>query len=119
MWGSDMILVRGVAGEVRLMCRAARFYSEVVSGVCMSKSKHIPNVPQVEIEEITHPKLRAVIDKAVVTKSPPVAWYRTMAHNPEVGAAFAAYWELLHRGGTVPHEIKELARIQIAQMVGC
>jgi alkylhydroperoxidase family enzyme len=26
---------------------------------------------------------------------------------------------MLHRGGTVPHEIKELARIQIAQMVGC
>jgi alkylhydroperoxidase family enzyme len=55
----------------------------------------------------------------VVTKSPPVAWYRTMAHNPEVAAAFATYWEMLHRGGTVPHEIKELARIQIAQMVGC
>jgi alkylhydroperoxidase family enzyme len=42
-----------------------------------------------------------------------------MGHNPEVAAAFATYWELLHRGGTVPHEIKELARIQIAQMVGC
>jgi alkylhydroperoxidase family enzyme len=26
---------------------------------------------------------------------------------------------MLHRGGTVPHEIKELARIQIAQIVGC
>ncbi len=85
----------------------------------MPTSKHVPNVPQVEVEDITHPKLRAIIDKAVVTKSPPVAWYRTMAHNPEVAAAFATYWELLHRGGTVPHEIKELARIQIAQMVGC
>jgi alkylhydroperoxidase family enzyme len=26
---------------------------------------------------------------------------------------------MLHRGGSVPHEIKELARIQIAQIVGC
>jgi alkylhydroperoxidase family enzyme len=26
---------------------------------------------------------------------------------------------MLHRGGTVPHEIKELARIQIAQIIGC
>ena len=26
---------------------------------------------------------------------------------------------VLHRGGTVPHAIKELARIQIAQIVGC
>jgi alkylhydroperoxidase family enzyme len=85
----------------------------------VTPSKHIPNVPQVIAEDVTHPKLREAIDKAVVTKSPPVAWYRTMAHNPEVAAAFARYWELLHRGGTVPHEIKELARIQIAQMVGC
>ena len=85
----------------------------------MSAASHVPNVSQVEIKDVTHPKLREVLDKAVTTKSPPVAWYRTMAHNPEVAAAFATYWELLHRGGTVPHEIKELARIQIAQMVGC
>ena len=42
-----------------------------------------------------------------------------MGNNPEVATAFAAYWDLLHRGGTVPHEIKELARLQIAQMIGC
>jgi alkylhydroperoxidase family enzyme len=85
----------------------------------MSSVKHVPNVPQVRTEDVTHAKLREVIDKAVETKSPPVAWYRTMGHNPEVAIAFATYWDLLHRSGTVPHEIKELARIQIAQMVGC
>ncbi len=42
-----------------------------------------------------------------------------MGQNPEVAKAFAGYWDMLHRGGSVPHEIKELARIQIAQMVGC
>jgi alkylhydroperoxidase family enzyme len=42
-----------------------------------------------------------------------------MGQNPEVAKAFAGYWDMLHRGGTVPHEIKELARIQIAQIVGC
>jgi alkylhydroperoxidase family enzyme len=36
-----------------------------------------------------------------------------------VAKAFAGYWDMLHRGGSVPHEIKELARIQIAQMIGC
>ncbi|MGH9681943.1 MAG: carboxymuconolactone decarboxylase family protein, partial [Candidatus Acidiferrales bacterium] len=85
----------------------------------MSESSHVPNVPQVPAKEIAHPKLREVIERAVVTKSPPVAWYQTMAHNPEVAAGFATYWEMLHRGGTVPHEIKELARIQIAQIIGC
>jgi len=42
-----------------------------------------------------------------------------MGNNPGVAKAFANYWDMLHRGGSVPHAIKELARIQIAQMIGC
>ena len=85
----------------------------------MPVSTHIPNVPQIEINDGTDSGLRDIIERAKVTKSPPPAWYRTMGNNPEVAKAFAGYWDLLHRGGSVPHEIKELARIQIAQMVGC
>lgn len=85
----------------------------------MSILRHVPNVPQIQEGENTDPDLRRVIEGAATTKSPPQAWYRTMGNNPEVAKAFAAYWDLLHRGGSVSHEIKELARIQIAQMVGC
>ena len=85
----------------------------------MSAPAHVPNVPQIAENDATDPQLREVIDRAKVTKSPPPVWYRTMGNNPEVAKAFAAYWDMLHRSGTVPHEIKELARIQIAQMVGC
>ena len=77
------------------------------------------NVPQIDEREVGDPELVDVIERAAVTKSPPPQWYRTMGNNPEVAKAFASYWDLLHRGGTVPHEIKELARIQIAQMIGC
>ena len=79
---------------------------------------HVPNVPQIT-DDAADPGLRDVIERAKVTKSPPPAWYRTMGQNTEVAKTFAAYWDMLHRGGTVPHEIKELARIQIAQIVGC
>ena len=85
----------------------------------MAAATHVPHVPQLPDKDVQDPQLRRVIEGAAVTKSPPQAWYRTMAHNPEVAVAFASYWELLHRGGSVPHEIKELARIQIAQMIGC
>jgi alkylhydroperoxidase family enzyme len=85
----------------------------------MVASKHVPNIPQVADKDVDDPELRRVIAGAAVTKSPPQAWYRTMGHNPEVAKAFASYWDMLHRGGSVPHEIKELARIQIAQMIGC
>ena len=85
----------------------------------MTGTTHMANVPQVSDHDVNNPHLRQVIEGAAVTKTPPQAWYRTMAHNPEVATAFASYWDLLHRGGCVPHEIKELARIQIAQMIGC
>ena len=85
----------------------------------MAATEHVARVPQVSEDEIRDPRLREVIDSAATTKSPPPQWYRTMGHNPEVAKAFDAYWDLLHRGGSVPHEIKELCRIQIAQMIGC
>jgi len=78
-----------------------------------------PRVTQLGDDEIDDPQLEQVIERAAVTKSPPQSWYRTMGRNPEVAVAFAAYWDLLHRGGLVEHEIKELARLQIAQMIGC
>jgi alkylhydroperoxidase family enzyme len=84
----------------------------------MSTSNHVPNVPQIA-DDTANPGLHEVIERAKVTKSPPPQWYRTMGQNPEVAIEFARYWDMLHRGGTVPHDIKELARIQIAQIVGC
>lgn len=85
----------------------------------MAVLTHEPNIRQVDDHDVHDPELQRVIRGAAVTKSPPQAWYRTMGNNPEVAKGFASYWDMLHRGGSVPHEIKELARIQIAQMVGC
>lgn len=80
---------------------------------------HVANVPQLTVDEVTDPELREVIERAAVTKSPPPSWYRTMGQNGEVAKEFARYWDMLHRGGLVEHRIKELCRIQIAQMIGC
>ena len=80
---------------------------------------YVANVPQVDERATGDPRLVEIVQKAEETKCPPASWYRTMGNNPEVATAFADYWEPLHRGGSVPHEIKELARIQISQMIGC
>ncbi len=85
----------------------------------MATHVHVPNVPQLTDEDVSDPALREVITGAAETKSPPQSWYRTMGQNPAVAIEFARYWDMLHRGGTVPHRIKELCRLQIAQMVGC
>jgi alkylhydroperoxidase family enzyme len=85
----------------------------------MATETHRPQLPSLNRDDIADPDLEAVLAHAEETKSPPVNWYLTMGNNPQVATAFARYWEPLHRGGAVPHEIKELARIQIAQMIGC
>lgn len=85
----------------------------------MKESNRTPNISPLRREEVTDPGLADVLEHAEKSKSPPVAWYLTMGNNPEVAVAFQQYWEVLHRGGTVPYEVKELCRIQIAQMIGC
>lgn len=79
----------------------------------------LTNVEKIDRDAVEDPGLEALLVHAERTTSPPVSWYLTMGHNPEVAQGFAAYWEILHRGGSVEHEIKELCRIQIAQMIGC
>ena len=76
-------------------------------------------VPEVDRDDVDGTALSEILERAQRTKSPPVSWYLTMGHSPDVAKGFADYWEILHRGGSVPHEIKELCRIQIAQMIGC
>src|SRR5665213_1920444 len=83
------------------------------------KADHVAFVPQVPDDEIVDSGVRELIVQAAKTESPPPSWYRTMAHNPEVAKEFSTYWNMLHRGGLVSHRIKELCRVQIAQMVGC
>jgi alkylhydroperoxidase family enzyme len=78
---------------------------------------YVASVPQVDELALGDPELIDIVERAAITPTP--QWYRTMGNSPEVAKAFAGYWDLLHRGGSVPHEIKELARIQIAQMIGC
>lgn len=85
----------------------------------MSTITHITNLPQIRRDDVDDPAFGRLLDHAAETKSPPPAWYLTMGNNVEVASAFAEYWALLHRGGTVSHAIKELCRIQIAQMIGC
>ena len=93
-----------------------RQVERVINDRINARSRMFPKLSETDVDD---PELRQVIERAAVTKSPPQAWYRTMGNNPEVAKAFANYWDMLHRGGSVPHEIKELARIQIAQMIGC
>lgn len=76
-------------------------------------------IPQVRQEEITDPDLKKILDRAELLSTPTPAWYLTLAHNEEMAKAYAAYWDVTHRGGRVEHTIKELMRITIAQILDC
>lgn len=76
-------------------------------------------LPQIPLDQIDDPRLRAVIDRAARLSTPKPAWYQTLAHSPEMAIAYAEYWETTHRGGQVDHTTKELMRIAIAQLLDC
>ena len=76
-------------------------------------------LPQVQLDEIDDPELLAVIERAERLSTPKPAWYLTLAHDPEMAKAYAAYWDLTHRGGRVEHTTKELMRIAIASLLDC
>lgn len=76
-------------------------------------------LPPVSRANIKDPELQHVLEQAERLSTPKPAWYLTLAHNPEMAKAYAAYWDITHRGGRVEHTIKELMRIAIAQILDC
>ncbi len=76
-------------------------------------------MPLVEVENLKDPELARIIEKAARLSTPKPAWYQTLASNPSVAKAFAYYWDTVFRAGRVEHEIKELMRICVAQLLGC
>jgi len=84
--------------------------------VATGTASRLPLVPE---SEVCDPELRAIVERAARLSTPKPAWYLTLAHNPEVAKAYAAYWDSTHRGGRVEHRVKELMRIAIAQLLGC
>lgn len=82
-------------------------------------SRAASRLPKVSAEEVTDPELSAILERAERLSTPKPGWYLTLAHNPEMAKAYAAYWDTTHRGGRVEHTTKELMRIVIAQLYGC
>jgi alkylhydroperoxidase family enzyme len=78
-----------------------------------------PRMPLVDISRLNDPELDRIIDKARRLSTPKPAWYQTLASNPKVAKAFAQYWDTAFRSGRVEHEIKELMRISVAELLGC
>ena len=76
-------------------------------------------MPLVDVGALHDPELDRIIEQARRWSTPKPAWYRTLASNPAVAKAFAQYWDTAFRNGRVDHQIKELMRIAVAQLLGC
>ncbi len=76
-------------------------------------------LPRVRRTDVADSRLREVLERAEQLSTPKPGWYETLAHAPDMAVAYAAYWDLTHRGGRVEHTTKELMRIAISQLLGC
>ena len=76
-------------------------------------------MPMVDVTILKDPELDLIVENSRRLSAPRPAWYQTLASNPRVAKAFAQYWDTVFRGGRVEHEIKELMRLCVAQVLGC
>lgn len=76
-------------------------------------------MPLVDVAALDDPDLERIIEQSRRWSTPKPAWYQSLASNPSIAKAFAAYWDVAFRNGRVEHEIKELMRIAVAQLLGC
>jgi AhpD family alkylhydroperoxidase len=76
-------------------------------------------MPLVDVRRLQDSELDRIIEQAQRWSTPKPAWYQTLASNPSIAKAFAHYWDTAFRAGRVEHEIKELMRIAVAQLLGC
>jgi alkylhydroperoxidase family enzyme len=76
-------------------------------------------MPLLDVASLKDPELDRIIEASRQLSTPKPAWYQTLASNPLVAKAFAHYWDAVFRNGRVEHEIKELMRICVAQLLGC
>jgi alkylhydroperoxidase family enzyme len=93
--------------------------SAKMSDVAADPAAPAPRMPLVDISQLNDPELDGIIEKARRLSTPKPAWYQTLASNPGVAKAFAQYWDTVFRNGRVEHEIKELMRNCVAQLLGC
>lgn len=93
--------------------------SAKMSDVIADAGKPASRMPLVDIATLHDPELDAIIEKSRRLSTPKPAWYQTLASNPSVAKSFAQYWDTVFRGGRVEHEIKELMRNCVAQLLGC
>lgn len=76
-------------------------------------------MPLVDIASLRDPELERIVETSRRLSTPKPAWYQTLASNPLVAKSFAQYWDVAFRNGRVEHEIKELMRLCVAQLLGC
>jgi len=76
-------------------------------------------MPLVDVAALHDPQLDRIVEQSRRWSTPKPAWYRTLASNPPIAKAFAHYWDTAFRNGRVEHEIKELMRITVAELLGC
>jgi AhpD family alkylhydroperoxidase len=94
-------------------------YGDVMSKHAAEAQHAVGRMPLVDVAALHDPELDRILEQASRWSTPRPAWYRTLASNPAIAKVFARYWDVAFRGGRVEHEIKELMRITVAQLLGC
>lgn len=77
------------------------------------------NITMLDIDELRQTKLKPYIEKCLEHRAPDPGFHAIMGHNIDLAEAMFVTWDTSFNTGVIPHNIKEVIRVQLSRMASC
>lgn len=76
-------------------------------------------ISYVDPATITDPEIQAILEASRREGTPRPEMMAIGAHDPESMKLYQRLWRHLFKGGRLEHDLKELLRVHVAQLIDC
>lgn len=79
----------------------------------------MPNITMLEIDDLLETDLAGFVKKCLRHRAPDPAFHAMQGHNPELSKKLYIAWGTVFNSGAIPHELKEIIRVQLSRAAFC
>ena len=77
------------------------------------------NISMLEVDELLESDLAPLVRKCLKHRAPDPAFHAIQGHNPDLSRAMYLAWGTVFNTGAIPHELKEIIRVQLSRAADC
>jgi hypothetical protein len=77
------------------------------------------NISLLEVDELLESELAPLVRKCLKHRAPDPAFHAIQGHNPDLSRAMYLAWGTVFNTGAIPHELKEIIRVQLSRAADC